>query len=92
MPFGEAGATAGGGGMLGDEGGVAAHRRLPAVIGGRGRSQALGDELGGMVDYGVEAPLGQIGALFRAEPETRAERRARQCGKEGVEIAHAIPI
>jgi hypothetical protein len=68
------------------------HRRLLAVIGGRGRSKALSHELGGMVEHGAQAAVSQIAALFRPKPEARAERRARQSSKERVEIAHTIPI
>ena len=41
MPFEQALAAAGGGGVLGDEYRVAAHRRLPAVVGGIGRCETL---------------------------------------------------
>lgn len=57
MPLGEAGATTGGGGMLGNENRMAAHRRLLSVIGGlRGREPLL-DEVAGMGEHRLQ-PLG----------------------------------
>lgn len=61
MPFEQALAAAGGGGVLGDEYRVAAHRRLPAVVGDFRRRQPLTDKIFGMPADGVEPFLPDIG-------------------------------
>jgi len=73
VPFGEAGAAAGGGGVLGDEDRVPTHRSLLAVIGRVRRSKAAVDEVSGVVEDGVDALRLQIVPLARAEPEAASE-------------------
>ena len=48
VPFFETAAAAGGGGVLGDENGMAAHWRLPAVVLRFGRREAVANELPAM--------------------------------------------
>jgi hypothetical protein len=55
VPAQEAGAAAGGGGVLGDEHRVAAVGSLPAVFVGLGRGESLGDELAGVPADGSRA-------------------------------------
>lgn len=81
MPFEQALAAAGGGGVLGDEYRVAAHRRLPAVVGDFRRRQPLTDKIFGMPADGVEPFLPDIGNVRRLQPEAVAERRTAQTGK-----------
>lgn len=67
--------------MLGDEYRVAAHRRLPAVVGDFRRRQPLTDKIFGMPADGVEPFLPDVGNVRRLQPEAAAERRTAQTGK-----------
>lgn len=81
MPFEQALAATGGGGVLGDEYRVAAHRRLPAVVGDFRRRQPLADKIFGMPADGIKPFLPDVGNVRRLQPEAAAERRAAQTGK-----------
>ena len=74
MPALEARPAAGRGGVLGDEHGVAAVRRLPAVLVGRRRGEPLGDQLLGVSAYGLHAAQLDRRGVAAAEVELRAER------------------
>jgi hypothetical protein len=76
--------------MLGDEDGVAAHRRLTAVVEGLGRREALGDQVACMLGDDPEPTLGDIAPFLRAKAETAVERRTREAGEDEVEISHGL--
>ena len=59
--------------MLSDENRMPAHGRLTAVVRRLRRREALGDEVAGVVEHRREAPIGEIGALLRAEAEAAPE-------------------
>jgi hypothetical protein len=73
MPFGEAGATAGGSRVLRHEGGMATHWCLLAVIRRRGRCEALGDEFLGVVENSGKATRLEKSPLLWTQTETSAE-------------------
>src|SRR5690242_17848105 len=74
VPALEACAAAGRGGVLGDEHGVAAVRRLLAVLVGRRGSEPRGQELLGVSAHGLHAAELDRRGLTVAEVELRAER------------------
>lgn len=55
MPFRETSTAARCGGVLGDKYGMAAERRLFAIVRGIGRSEAFPDEASGVIEHGIEA-------------------------------------
>jgi hypothetical protein len=73
MPFGKAGAAAGGGGVLSDEDGVPPHRSLLAVIGRMRGSQSAVYEVAGVIENGLHALRFEIVPFVGAEPEAAAE-------------------
>jgi hypothetical protein len=88
MPFRKASAAAGGGGVLGDEDRVIAHRGLLPVIGNLGGGEPLGDEIGGVRHDGGE-PLGlEVGELLSSQFEAAAKAGAGEAGEQVVEIGH----
>lgn len=76
VPFGEAGATAGGGRVLGNEDRMPAHRRLATIVGRLGWREALGNEIPSMLENDREPARGEISALLLAQPEAPAKCRA----------------
>lgn len=74
--------------MLSDEGRMPAHGRLLAVIDGSRRGQPLGDEFGGVVQHGCDAPVLEIGLLLRPEPEAGPEGRSGEPWEHFVQRAH----
>lgn len=88
MPFREAAAATGGGGVLRDEDGMAAERGLAAILGGRGRRQPLGNEPARM-DKHLKQPLrAQIGPIVRVQREPLPECRPREAGEKVVLCSH----
>ena len=74
--------------MLSNEGRMPAHGRLLAIIGGSSRRQALGDEVGGMIQDSWDAPVLEIGLLLRSEPEAGPEGRSGEPWKHLFQRAH----
>ena len=74
--------------MLGDEGGVAAHWRLLAVILWSGGRETFFDKLGCVRKHQGHAPILEIGALLLAEPEARAKPGGGEFLENAIEIAH----
>jgi hypothetical protein len=62
--------------MLGDEGGVAAHRRLLAVVDRIGRGEPLTQEALGVDEDDLHPPLSQVRRVGAAEALTAAEAGA----------------
>ncbi|CAE1148080.1 protein of unknown function [Serratia sp. Tan611] len=75
MPFRQAAATAGSGGVLGDKRRVAAHRRLFTVVFGLGVGQTLVDEIACVAEDHGEAFLFQVEPIFIVQAEFGAEWR-----------------
>ncbi len=69
VPFCNAAAAAGGGGMLGFEDGMAPHRRLFAVIARPGRGYAAIDEIGSVIFDGLQAFGFKVGGIGLCEFE-----------------------
>ena len=85
VPLCQAGPAAGRRGMLRNEDGMAAHRRLPAVISGLGRGGPLSHKIGRMRPDHV-CPLGlQVCRLLFAETEPRPKGGSREAVKLPVE-------
>lgn len=78
VPFCEAGAAAGCGGVLGDEDGVAAHRGLAAVVFGLRGRYALVNEFAGVSDDGLRSLLLEITAFDWAELKSAPKFGLRQ--------------
>ena len=76
--------------MLGNEDWMPAHRSLAAVVRRLRRREALGDEVAGVVEHRREAPIGEIGALLRAEAEAAPELGPGKPREDQVEIAHCV--
>ena len=74
--------------MLGNEDGVPAHWRLPSVVQRLGGSQALAYEVAGVLHDNGEAATVEVGAVLRAEPELRSERRPGKLLEHLIEITH----
>jgi len=77
--------------MLGNEDGVAAHRRLPSVVQRLRGSQALADEVAGMLHDNGEAATVEVSAILRAKPELRPKRRPSKLLEHFIEITHQAP-
>ena len=60
--------------MLGDEGGMAAHRRLLAVVYRLGGGEPPLDEIGGVGEHRLDPLRRKIGAVGGIEPEPAPER------------------
>ena len=88
MPFCQAAAAAGGRGVLGDEGRMAAHRGLFPIISGEGRRQTVDHELPRVVEHHRKRLGFQIGGFLGSQAETAAELASAQGGKKIVEVAH----
>jgi hypothetical protein len=76
VPLLEAAAAAEGSDMLGDEGGVAAHRRLPAIVDRIGGGEPLTQEALGVGKHDLHPPLPQVRRIGAAEVLTAAEAGA----------------
>lgn len=74
--------------MLGDEDGMAAHRRLLAVVRRMRRRQPFGDEGPAMIEDGVETLLREIGSLLGSQAETAPEGGLRKGQKKVVRGYH----
>ena len=91
VPPAQAGSAAGGGGVLGDEGGVASHRGLPAVFWRLRRRESLLDESAGVVQYRGRPFAAQVFPFGGAETEPAAKPRPRQGPEKVVEPVHVLP-
>ena len=74
--------------MLGDEYGMAAKRRLFAVIGDNRRGKAFGDEILGVSEHHGQAFAAQVGELLAAQVEAAAEGGFGKRGKYFVQVSH----
>jgi len=93
VPLRQAGPAAGRRGMLRNEDGMAAHRRLPAFISGLGRGEPLSDKIGRMRPDHV-CRLGiQVCLLLLAETETGPKGGSREAVKDQARIPrhHSSP-
>lgn len=88
VPFGEARSTATGGGVLRDERRMAAHRRLPAVIGRIGRREAIANEGGGVIQHRVQPAITQIGEILFAKAEAAAKSGTGQGDEQRIKVTH----
>jgi hypothetical protein len=88
MPFGKASPTARGGGVLGDEDGMAAHRRLLSIVARDRRREPFSDERGSMSEHRGGALRRNVFAVTLAEREAATKARLREGVKELVEITH----
>src|SRR5215213_1700984 len=88
VPFLEAAAAAGGRGVLCDEGGVVAHGRLLAVVGGLGGREALVYEVRGVFEHDGQPLRAQVRQLLAAQPEAPAELRLAERREEFFKVAH----
>lgn len=62
--------------MLGNERGVAAHRRLTPVVDRMRWGKPLSNEVAGMDEHSRKPPILQVLPLFLPKPEAAPERRA----------------
>ncbi len=76
--------------MLGDKYRVATHRRLLAIIENDGGSKAFGDETLGVGERLRQPFAVQISEIFAAQVKAAAKARFGQCGKEFIQISHAV--
>lgn len=74
--------------MLGDEDGMAAHRRLATVICRLGRRQSVGDKTRGMRHDLVQAARVKHAGIACRERHTLTKRRALECCEHRVQITH----
>jgi len=88
VPFLHASPAAAGCGVLRDENGVAAKRRLFAVIGDDRRGEALGYEIFGVDEHHWQAFAAQVGEFLAAQTKAAAEGGFGQRGKNVVQIFH----
>jgi hypothetical protein len=73
VPFGKAGPAAGGGGVLGNKHGMAAKRRLFAVIRGHRYGEAPLNEITCMLEHDWQASASKVGTLARGETKPPPE-------------------
>ena len=74
--------------MLGDKNRMAAHGRLPAVVGRIGGGQALVKKLPPMIQHDRQGFFGQIRPIFSLQFETAAELAPGEGGKKIGHISH----
>ena len=74
--------------MLGDEYGMAAKRRLFAVIGDDRRCKAFGDKILGVGEHHGQAFAAQVGEVLAAQVEATAEAGFSQRGEYFVQVSH----
>jgi hypothetical protein len=67
--------------MLGDEHGMSAHRRLPAVVAGMCRRETLAHDAPRVRADGFETLAGEGGPLRRSQAEPAPERRSLERGE-----------
>lgn len=92
VPLVQTGSAAGGGGVLGDENGVASHWGLPAVVSGLRRREPLPDKLAGVVQYRGRSLATQVFVFGGAQAESAAEARPRQGPEKVVDPAHVLDM
>lgn len=78
VPFRQAVPATASSGMLGEEHGMSAPRRLVSIVRGCGGGKAGRDEVGGMAGNRIESVFGDVGAVGGAEVELRPELRSGQ--------------
>lgn len=88
VPFFKTSPAAAGCGVLGNENGMTAKRRLFAVIGDDRRGKTLGDEILGVGKHQRQAFAAQIGEVFTAQTKAAAKGGFSQRGKNVVQISH----
>ncbi len=90
MPFFQAAAATAGGGVLGDEDGVAAKRGLLAVVWNHGRGQPPGDKILRVREYDRQTLAAQVIEILAAQLEAAAEIGFLQGSEKLVQVAHEI--
>lgn len=88
VPAREAFATAGGGGVLGDEHGVSAVGGLSSVVAGLRRGEPALDQLRRVSADGGHAAQGDRLALTTGEPEPRPETLLPDPAQPGIQLVH----
>jgi hypothetical protein len=76
--------------MLRDEHRVAAPRRLPAVVRGLGRREALRDEGIGVPQHGLDALLAQVVRIASLQAELPPKARCGEAAEDVVEVSHPV--
>ncbi len=74
--------------MLRDKYGMAAKRRLLAVVARLGRRETLDDELASVIQHRRQPFLREVRALARSQAKAAPEGRHRQRGKDVVDRTH----
>jgi hypothetical protein len=88
VPFGETAATAGGGGVLGDENRMIAPGRLLAVIGGFGWREPLFDKICGVLEDGFQTFLIEIIRFLFAQIDSAPKLGILQIVQNFLHVSH----
>jgi len=88
VPFGQATAAAGGGGVLGNEYGMASHGCLATVVARLSRCQPLDDELPPVLEDHRQCLFLEIGPVFRTQAKAPTKLAAGEGCEEIVYVAH----